>query len=434
MSSFIPSPDAPSAGPQLRDPRREVLDNGIVLLSSASHETRSVAIRASFPAGSVRENVDHAGLASFTARLLRRGSRRRSAQEISGAVEDLGGSFGIWAGSEEAGFSAKCLDRDVETVLALLQEVLAEPLFAEEEIARVRGEIHTELEEVEDSPRGLADRSLARMLYPAEHPYSRAPIGSRETVDALDREDFRAFHERFYGPHGLKVSLAGAFDGEAVRRALAGWYPGREQVPPVFTNAEHQALRIRASDSAGRERIPLAHKSQVAILMAGPGIPRDHPDFFPLSMINLILGSLGLMGRLGERVRDQHGMAYSVSCRSNSRLWSGEWAAGAGVSPGNEDRAVELILEEVQRVRDELVTDEELADAQANLIGSLPLRMETSDGIAAYLLSTEYYGLGVDYLDRYPALVRAVTRETMREAARTYMDPAGFSCVMAGPV
>lgn len=418
----------------IRDPRREVLDNGAVLLWSEFRETCTVSIRGSFPSGSFREPEEQAGLASFTARLLRRGTARRTAQEISAAVEDLGASFAVWAGSEETGFSAKCLDRDVEAVLGILREVLEEPLFAEEEIAKIRGEVLTELEEIEDSPRARADRSLSAMLYPTGHPYSRAPIGRRETVEGLTREDFRAFHDQFYGPRGLKVSLAGALDVEGVRRSLSAWFPGRTSLPPALTEAETASLRIAPSAGAGRERIPMPHKSQVAILMAGPGIPRDHPDYFPLAMVNMILGSLGLMGRLGERVRDHHGMAYSVSSRSNSRLWSGEWAASAGVNFGNEERAVELILEEVRRVREEWVTEEELSDAQANLIGSLPLRMETSDGIAGYLLSTEYYGLGLDYIERYPGLVRAVTREAMREAAQRHMDPAGFSCVMAGPL
>lgn len=407
--------------------QRAQLDNGAVLLWSRSQDSRSVALRGSFPAGSFREDAAQAGLASFTARLLRRGTARHSAQEISALVEEIGASFSVWAGTEETGFSAKCLERDVPTVLDVLREVLEEPGFEEPQIGKVRGELLTELEELEDSPRGRADRALSQMLYP-DHPYGRPVLGSRETVEGLTREDFRAFQGRYYAAAGLKLAVAGPIDPDAVRRHLEGWFPGCQGEPLP------DGLPTRASGQAGRERIPLAHKSQVAILLGGPGIPRDHPDYFPLSMLNMILGSLGLMGRLGERVRDAHGMAYSVWCRSHSRLWSGEWMAGAGVSPGNEDRAVELILGEVRRVREELVTEEEWSDARASLIGSMPLRMETHDGIAAYLLGAEYYDLGLDYLERYPDLVNGVTREAMREAARTHMDPAGFSQVVAGPV
>lgn len=421
------TPEHPQPTRLRADFHRAALNNGAVLLWSRSEDSRSVALRGSFPAGSFREDPGRGGLAAFTARLLRRGTRRHGAQEISARVEEIGASFSIWAGTEETGFSAKCLERDVPAVLDVLREVLEEPAFQEAEIGKVRGELLTELEELEDSPRGRADRSLSGMLYP-DHPYGRPTLGSRESVAALGRADFQEFHHRFYSAAGLKLAIAGPVDPDAVRRHVESWLPGRpgEPVP--------DGLRARASSGAGRERIPLPHKSQVVILMGGPGIPRDHPDYFPLAMVNMILGSLGLMGRLGERVRDRHGMAYSVWSRSHSRLWSGEWMAGAGVSPGNEDRTVELILDEVRRVREEPVTEEEWSDARANLIGSMPLRMETHDGLASYLLGAEYYNLGLDYVERYPDLVNRVTPESMQEAARAHMDPAGFSIVMAGPV
>src|SRR5262249_34862822 len=155
-----------------------------------------------------------------------------------------------------------------------------------------------------------------------------------------------------------------------------------------------------------------------------PGIPREHPEFFALLMVNLILGSLGLMGRLGERVREQQGMAYYVSSRSISRLWAGEWIANAGVAPENVEPTIAAILEEVRRIREDGVTDEELADARDYLIGSLPLRMETNDGIAGYLLNSEYYGLGLDYVQRYPGYIRAETRNSLRAAAQNHMDPS----------
>jgi zinc protease len=410
------------------EPQREVLDNGIVLLWNEARDTPAVAVRASFPAGSSREAPEEAGLAQMTARLLRRGTRTKSAQEIAAVVEDVGASFGVWGGSEEAGFSAKCLDRDLDTVLGLIQELLEEPEFAEDEIAKARGEVLTELEEQEDSPRSRADRALAAALYPAGHPYSRSAIGTPATVTALTRDRFQAFHDAFYAPAQMTVSVAGALDADGVRRRLEGWFQDKPAPPPL------PDLRTRATGQPSSFEIRMPHKSQVAIILAGPGIPRDHPDYFPLSMISLILGGLGLMGRLGDRVRDEQGMAYSVYCRASCRLWSGEWTAGAGVAPANVERAIESILGEVRRIREELVTEQELQDARDMLVGSLPLRMETNDGIASYLLSAEYYSLGMDYLDRYPGYIAAVTREAMREAARAHMDPERFSRATAGPI
>jgi zinc protease len=421
--------DRPRASYRLaREPRREVLENGIVLLRSENPDSPSVAIRGSFAAGSAREPAGKEGLAGFTARLLRRGTARRGAQEIAEAVESVGASFAVWGGTEEAGFSARCLGRDLPRVLEVLQEVLERPAFAESEIAKTRGEILTHLREQEDSTRVQAERAVMAALYPPGHPYSRFAVGTRESIQALGQDDFRDFHAALYAAPGMKVSIAGAYDADLVRSALERWFAGKAAPPPP------RDWRVTPSGELSHARLPMPHKSQVDIIIGGPGIPRDHPDFFPLSMVNLILGSLGLMGRLGERVREQQGIAYYASCRAVSRLWAGEWLAAAGVAPQEVDRALAAILAEVERVRAEPVSDAELADAQDYLIGSLPLRMETNDGIAAYLLNSEYYSLGLDYIERYPGDVMAETPESLREAARRHMDPARFTVAMAGPL
>lgn len=415
-------------------PVREGLSNGITLLWNESHDSPSVAVRASFPAGACRESEEKAGLACLTARLLRRGSEIHTAAQISEAVEDLGASFAVWGGTEESGFSAKCLGRDLRQVLEIIQEVLEKPAFAESEIAKTRGELFTQLREQDDSPRSRADRAMYALLYPAGHPYSRPSVGTRETLEELRREDFQQFHSTSYGAEGMKISIAGAFDPAEAKQTLEGWFLGHRPMEPT---QDWRIVMPTPGDSGAdvqNLRLSMPHKSQVDMIIGGPGIPRDHPDFFSLSMVNVILGSLGLMGRLGERVREQGGMAYYVSCRSVSRLWAGEWVAHAGVNPLNVERAHQAILEEVERVRDEPVTEEELADAQAYLVGSLPLRMETNDGIAAYLLNAEYYGLGLDYIHHYPGYIRAETRETLQAAARKYMDPSRFHFVAAGPV
>ncbi|HEU4752873.1 MAG TPA: pitrilysin family protein, partial [Armatimonadota bacterium] len=344
------------------------------------------------------------------------------------AVEDIGASFNIWAGTEEAGFSAKCLDRDLGRVLDVLGEVLAEPAFAEAEIEKTRGELLTGLREQEDSTRAQAELALIRMLYPPEHPYARSSAGTRDTVCALTQAELEQFHHAWYAPQGMKVSVAGALDAGLLREKLSGWLPGKRAAEPPAD------LSVSPSLAGGLARAGMPHKSQVDIIMGGPGVRRHDPDFYALWMVNLILGGLGLMGRLGERVRDEQGIAYHVSCRAASRLWAGEWTASAGVAPQNVDRAIEAILVEVERIRSELVTEQELADAAAYLTGSIPVRMETNDGIAGYMLNTEYYGLGLDYVYRAPEYIRSQTRERLREAARRHMDPGGFSIAMAGPV
>lgn len=410
------------------EPHREVLENGVTLLWNESHDTASVSVRGSFPAGSAREPLAKAGLASYVGRMLRRGTRRSTSHEVSAVVEDIGASFATWGGTEEAGFSAKCLGRDLGTVLDLLQEVLEQPSFPDTEIERTRAEVQTVLREHEESSRARADLAILGLLYPEGHPYARPSVGNRAAIEGITREDLFDFHDAFYGATGMIVSVAGAVDADLLRSRVARWFGGKPPLPPLPEWA------VEPSGAGERVEIPMPHKSQVDIVMAGPGVPRHHPDFLALTMVNLILGSLGLMGRLGERVREREGMAYYVSSRCTSRLWSGEWMANAGVAPENVERTLEAILAEVAAIRDGLVTETEMADATDYLIGSLPLRLETNDGIASYLLNSEYYDLGLDYIARYPQLVRQQTRESLQAAARTHIVPERFSIAMAGPI
>lgn len=409
-------------------PRREVLDNGIVLLWSEKRDSSAVAVRGSFPAGAARESPGREGLAGFAARLLRRGTLKRSAQELALAVEDVGASFQVWAGTEEAGFSAKCLARDLERVLDVLKEVLQAPSFDEREIEKTRGEILTQLREQAHSTRAVAELSVLGRLYPAGHPYARSSLGDRESSGSVGRAELRGFHDLYYSAPGMVVSVAGSVEPDVIRSHLGRWFSGRAPA------ASMPDWRVVPEGEPGRVSFSMPHKSQVDIILGGPGVPREHPDFYALSLVTMILGSLGLMGRLGESVRDRLGLAYSVHARSVSRLWAGEWIASAGVGPLQVEPALEAILAEIRRMREEPVTDQELEDARDHLIGSLPIRMETSDGIAAYLLNGEYYGLGLDYIDRYPGYLRAETRETLRAAFRRHVDPDRLCIAMAGPL
>lgn len=410
------------------EPRREVLDNGIVLLWNRWRDTPTVSVRGSLSAGACREAPEQEGLAGFAARLLRRGTVRHTARRISELVEDVGASFSVWAGTEEAGFSARCLARDLGIVLDALREVLEEPAFPHREVERVRAETYTQIRDRDDSTRARAELAVYQALYPPDHPYSRSALGTRETIDRLTREDLAQFHREHYSPEGLMIALAGAVEPELARRHLEQWLPGRPASAPLpdWSGPAFGAPR--------ETRVAMAHKSQVDLVLAGPGLARSHPDYHALSMVNLVLGGFGLMGRLGAVIREQHGLAYHASCRAASRLWAGEWLATAGVAPRHVDQTADAIRREVERIREELVTEEELADARDYLIGSMPLRLETSDGIASYLLSCEYYGLGLDYVERYPGYVRSETRESLRAAARRYMDPEGFSLAAAGPL
>lgn len=162
------------------------------------------------------------------------------------------------------------------------------------------------------------------------------------------------------------------------------------------------------------------------------GPKRQTPNYLPASLGNSILGQFGMMGRIGDVVREQAGLAYYASTSLNAWIQAGSWEVSAGVNPANLQRAIDLIIGELRRFSSELVAAEELSDSQDNFIGRLPLSLESNGGVAGALLNLERFQLGLDYYQRYPDLVRAVTREQVLEAAHKYIDPDRLAIISAG--
>lgn len=182
-----------------------------------------------------------------------------------------------------------------------------------------------------------------------------------------------------------------------------------------------------------RAIFPLDDKSQADLALGFKAIPRSHPDFDALDQATEILGGFGLMGRLGDNVRDRQGLAYHVSASLAEGFGNPLWAVHAGVNPANVPRAIASILDEIKLMQDQPVSEQELADCQDNLAGGMPVHLETNDGLAAALNNIELFGLGHDYLTRYPQIVRAVTREAVQRAAQEHLTAERYSLAIAGP-
>jgi zinc protease len=213
---------------------------------------------------------------------------------------------------------------------------------------------------------------------------------------------------------------------EKVEAALGSW-----QAPGVTPNRTVPP-RVRLTERR-RQVVPVEGKTQSDIVLGWPAVARKDPDFMKARLTNTVLGVFGMMGRLGDSLRDQQGLAYYVFGRLEAGVGAGPWVAIAGVDPTNVQPAVDGILHEVRRLRDEPVPVDELADSQAFLTGSMPLRLETNEGIARMLLDVARYDLGLDYLQRYTGLVKAVTVQDLGDMARRYLDPDLYALAIAGP-
>ncbi|MEA2525276.1 MAG: zinc protease [Thermomicrobiales bacterium] len=408
---------------------RAELTNGVVVLGQVQAGDPAASIRIRLEAGAMLDPITQPGLAAFTARTLTRGTPMVSFEEFNETTDRLGATVSIDAGRNFVEVQVRCLQEDVPALLDLVAEVLRRPTFPEEEVEKVRQELITSVKEQDNDTRTTADRLLRQLIYPEGHPYRHRTLGEVESLASVTRDDLAAFHRRHYGPFVMVIAAVGGIESfsefvEEVDRRFADWTA--EATPPGLPAPPTELVGL--SDTA-----KIAGKSQADLAIGALTVPRTSPDYYPLEMGNLILGRLGLMGRLGANVRDKQGLAYYAYSAIESGRQASLWAARAGVDPANVDRAHAGVIAELRRLREEPVTEDELADGKSYLTGSLPIALETNDGVAATLLAIEYYDLGLDYLDRYPDIINAITREEVLAATRNHLDPDRLAVGIALP-
>jgi zinc protease len=245
----------------------------------------------------------------------------------------------------------------------------------------------------------------------------------------ITREDLVAFHASHYGPNTTTLVLVGdVADKEAValvERIFGDWK--KLDQPPPF-----QVPSSAAPTSVKRMVVTRPGKSQADVVWAVPGLARSASDYDAAMMMNYILGGGSLSSRLMDKLRDQEGLVYGVYSSMLSGIGAGPIQIRAGTNPGNVDRTIQTLLEQVKRLHDEGPTDDEMEAAKGYLTGIFPIRLETNAGVAGQLLSAEIYGLGSDYIERYPSIVRAITTADAKAAATKYLDPNHYVLVIVG--
>ncbi len=422
---------ATGVAPTERPPfERHDLPNGIVVLGQAQPADPAVSARIRIEAGAAQDPATQHGLAAFIARSLTRGTESLSFDAFNELTDSLGATLGVEAGRLFTEVAIRCLPEDLPRLFALAADVLRHPTFPMDEVEKVRGEILTAIAEQEDDTHAVADRTMRELLYPEGHPYRHRVLGTAGSVNAIGRDDLARFHAEHFGPAVMTVAVVGGIPAvahavELTNNRFGEWDTSATRPEPASAPAIGSNGAIRKTRVAG--------KSQTDVAAGSLTLPRNHPDYHALETANLILGRLGLMGRLGANVRDEQGLAYYVFSVVEPGKEGGVWISRAGVDPANADRALDGIVTELRRLRDTLVDGDELADAKSYMTGSLPLALEMNDGVVALLLAIEHYGLGLDYVDRYPGIINALTAEDLHRAAVTHLDEARLSVGIAGP-
>ncbi len=409
---------------------RVVLDNGIVILAYENWHVKSVVMSGSLEAGSIHELPEDNGLASLTAAALMRGTRHRDFDTLHGELEDIGADLSIGAGTHSVSFGGKALAEDLPVLLDVLNDVLRYPTFPDNFVEKLRQQRLTELNYSEFDARYRAGRAFRETLYPPTHTYHFSSYGSLETLPHLTSAALRAFHQQHYHPAGMIISIVGAVkaaDAVALVQAkFADWH----------NNGQTAAVDLPAMtlpDETRRVYVGLPGKTQASIVMGLIGPSRYAEDYQAALLANSVLGEFGMMGRIGHVIREQLGLAYYAYSRLEGGAGPGAWSIAAGVAPENVELAIERALDEVRRLIQEPVSDEDLADNQSYFTGRLPLRLENSAGIAATLQTIERYHLGLDYIQTYHDKIYRLTQDDLLHAGQHYLDPDRFVIAVAGP-
>ncbi|MGC4190817.1 MAG: pitrilysin family protein [Thermomicrobiales bacterium] len=409
---------------------RAVLPNGIVVLAQPRPSFPAIETTVSMKAGQALTGDQRAGISALTATMLRRGTANRTFDELNEATDGIGAMIGADSSRATVDVSFHGLIEDFRDLLALSAEMIRVPTFPADELERVRQQVLTGIREQEDDTGAVAGKALRELLYPEGHPYRLPLAGDIKTVSAFTVDDLVAYRRHTFGPSVTTVAVVGGIESlDEATAAVADAFGDWDAVVPE--PMEPPVTDPLASTMRDTQLVP--GKSQANIAIAYPTIARSHPDYYALSTANLILGQLGLMGRLGAEVRDRNGLAYHVSSSLAGGKLSSTWNARAGVDPSNVDRAVEGIVTELRRLQAAPVSDQELQDAKSYLTGSLPLGLEALGGVVDLLLSIERNELGLDYLDRYPGIIDALSADELLSAARTHLDADRLAIGVAGP-
>ncbi len=415
--------------PGSRDIVRHCLKNGIVLLIRENFNSPSIAVRGMLPVGSLNDQDNKLGLSYFTAASLMRGTKQANFQEIYHQIESIGASLSFNSGTHTTSFGIHALAEDLPLMLKLMSESLRSPVFPVDQINRLKAQMLTMLAIRAQDTGQMASLIFDQLLYKG-HPYERPDEGTVETVSNINVDDLKEFHASYYAPQAMMMTITGAVKAEdAIKHveACLGDWENPHQLP-------QPALPVLAPlQQPVRQDFHIPGKVQADLVVGVVGPLRTSADYYACAIGNNIFGQFGMMGRIGERVREQAGLAYYAHSELTAGQGPGSWTVTAGVNPENLEKALGLIQDEFKRFVDEPVTDEELDDSKSFIIGRLPLSLETNTGVAYALLTIERFNLGLDYLQNYAETMREITPQVILAAARQYINPDCMAVAVAGP-
>ncbi|HXV35946.1 MAG TPA: pitrilysin family protein [Myxococcota bacterium] len=408
---------------------RYPLGNGPLAIVLEDHRLPRVSVGVSLRRGAASVEPERAGLAGFTAELMKRGAGERDSLALASAVDALGAVLSVSADWDSITAQVWGLERDLDQLLAILADVVLRPRFEAAEALRARGELLALLERARDDPHTLERRFAYAALYPGLR-VGLPLAGSPESVATLDAAAARDFHARMFVANNAILFAVGDVDAAALRAnfeaAFGAWRTGEIPAPgPRYPTPAPPARRIVVVDrpDLAQTRISLAHE----------GIARDDADRIPANILSSAIAGNTFSSRLMQRLRADTGLTYGVGSAFSMQRGGGTFTVSTFTQTADARRVIDLLLAELERARREPPAGEELAATRALAVGDFALGIETSDAVLASLVDLEIHGLPEDALDTFRSRVRAVTEADMQRIATRLLHPERCAIVLVGP-
>lgn len=422
-------PPAVGPAPSLKLPAitKRTLSNGLQVWVIGVHKVPTVHLELAIRTGVAADPPGKFGLASLTADMLDEGAGTRSALQISDDIDYLGASLETAAAPDATYVELHVPVARLGEALPIMADVVIRPAFPDAELKRLREERLATLLEMEDDPEQLVTVAFPRLVFGEQHRYGSPILGTAASLKSFTVADLKAFHAGQFNPANAVLVVAGDVAADTVipqiEQALGSWKsPAPVKVPPVPQASQLTARKVYLIDKPG------AAQSQIRI--GWVGVPRSTPDYFPLRVLNTVLGE-AFTSRLNNNLREVHGYAYGASSRFDMRLSAGAFYAAAGVQTDKTSEAVKEFFNELARIH-EPVPAAELEKAKNYLALLMPRSFETTRGTADALAQAWVYDLPADYYTTYADRVRAVTAADVKRVADRYIQPDKLAVVVVG--
>ncbi|MBH0197854.1 MAG: insulinase family protein [Nitrospira sp.] len=407
-------------------PAKITTANGMTVVVLEQHFLPIVEVHALIRAGSAQDPPEKAGLANLTASLLDEGTITRSSKQLAEQIDFVGGSLEVKASEDFTTASARTLRKDVDLGFTLLADILLRPAFPKPEFERVRSQILGEIVSDNDDPGQVAMKAFNQLVF-SHHPYRWPVHGTDDTLSKIALADVQIFYSREYLPNQTILTIVGDITMEQatalVQTHFGSWKKG---VPPVRS--------IKKPAMIEKKIVQLIEKdlTQSTIMLGHGGISRTNPDFYAVTVMNHILGAGGFSSRLMDSIRDKQGLAYGIMSHYDARAMPGSFWINLQTKTETTNQAITGVLAEIKGLREAQVTDQELAEAKSFLMGSFPLRLDSTAKLAGVLAQVEFFGLGFEYFSQYPKWIERVTKEDVQRVAKQYLNPQHYALVVVG--